>query len=412
MNITFTTKQSDGVGRTLHVSVAVEEVAAAENAAARKVASQANLPGFRPGKAPAAVIRKKFADAIRNEALENLIQAAYSEIVEREQIKLAGQPHVNAVDFTEGKPLTFDLHLEVLPEITLARLAGFRIAKPAVTVSDDDVTEQLNHLRDQQATWTPVDGKPMPGDIVKVMLSMTDSKSGETTEHEYNVTIGTNQAIPAVEELIMDTALGQTTERPVRWPDDFPDEAQRGVTKTVRAKVLEIKHKQRPDLDDSFAREVGDFENMDDLRNAVKNDLQTHGARGAEAQARQKLLDAIIEANPFDVPRAWVAQLVRGFAEEYRVPEPDLDKFAAEVWPEAERQVRRQLIVDRIARQESLVATEADVDTRIDEVAAKRNATPASVYASLQKGGRMQELERSITEDKVFAWLLERNTIE
>jgi trigger factor len=412
MNITVTTKESDGVGRTLHVSVPVEEVTAAENAAARKYASQARLPGFRPGKAPAAVVRKKFSEAIRHDALDNLVQAAFKEIVERENIKIAGQPQVNALDFAEGKPLTFDLHLEVLPEINLQRLTGFRVTRSPVTVTDAQVTQQIDHLREQKATWAPVDDIAMPGNIVKVMLSMSDQKGGDIGEHEYNIKIGTNQAIPGIESLIMDTAPGETKERPVRWPDDFPDAEQRGQTKVVRARVLEVKRRQLPELDDSFAREVGDFETVEELRNAVRGDLQLHGERAADSEARQQLLDEIVSANRFDVPKVWVAQLVRGYAEQYQVPESDLDKFAAEVWPAAERQVRRELVIERIAEQESLKATESDIDLRISEVAAKRNTTPASVYGSLQKGGRMKELEKGVTDDKVFAWLLERNTIE
>jgi trigger factor len=266
MNIEITSRKSDGVGRTLQISVPVADVREAEDQAARKYASRARLPGFRPGKAPAGMVKKKFADAIRSEALESLVQAAYKEVVEKEQIKVAGQPHIHDLDFTEGKPLTFELHVEVAPEVKLERLSGFRVTRPAITVGDEQVLEQIEHLRDQKATWAPVEGRVELGDMVKVELATSDKSDGMPAGQEFSITLGSGQAIPGIEELIMETAIGQTTQRPVKWPDDFPDEAQRGTTKTVSVKVLEAKRKQPPALDDSFAREVGDFESLDELR--------------------------------------------------------------------------------------------------------------------------------------------------
>jgi trigger factor len=131
-----------------------------------------------------------------------------------------------------------------------------------------------------------------------------------------------------------------------------------------------------------------------------------------EAEVRQKLVDEIIGANPFDVPQTWVNQLVDAYAQAYQIPEDDKDKFAREFRAMAERQVRRDLVIDTIAQREGLTATEADIDDRIAETAQKRNADPGQIYASLQKAGRLQEIERSITEDKVFAWLTEKNTVE
>jgi trigger factor len=413
MGIEISNKTSDGVGRTMHVSVPVEDVALAENEAARKYASRARIPGFRPGKAPPAVIRKKFGEAIRSEALESLVQAAYKEVVEKEQIKVAGQPRIQGVQFSEGKPLTFELHLEVSPEIDLSRVSGFRIKRPETEVSDGQVADQIEHLRHQKATFSPVEGRLEPSDLVKIILATSQESDARLSEpQEFTIQLGADQAIAAIEELILETHAGQTTERPVRWPDDFPDESQRGTTKTVRVTVLEAKRKLLPKVDDSFAREVGDFETLEELRSALRTDLAAHAQSTADSETRQKLLDEILAANPFDVPKTWVAQVVRGYAESYQIPELEMDKFAREFWPLAERQVRRELVVETIARKEGLMASEADIDARVSEVASRRNANAAQVYASLQKGGRMKELERGITEDNVFTWLLERNTVE
>jgi trigger factor len=412
MNIEITPKKSDGVERLLQISVPVETVRDAEDKAARRYATSVRLPGFRPGKAPPAMVKKKFADAIRQETLESLVQEAYKEVLEREQLKLASQPHVHDVKFGDNEPLTFELHLEVRPDIPLARVQGFRVQRTERTVTDEQVREQIEQLRDQRATWAPVEERAAPGDMVNVMLATADETGAMPEGKGYPLVLGAGQAIAGIEELIMEARPGETVERPVRWPEDFPDEAQRSKTKTVRVTVQDVKRKTVPDLDDAFAREVGDFDSIDALTKAVRDDLEANAQRETESEIRQRLLDDIIGANQFEVPPSWVSQLVDAYANAYQVPEGEKDKFATEFRPMAERQVRRDLVIDTIAERESLTATEADLDDRIAETASKRGADPGQLYASLQKAGRLKELERSITEDKVFKWLLERNTVE
>jgi len=412
MNIEITPKKTDGVERLLQISVPIEDVRDAEDKAARRYATRVRLPGFRPGKAPAAMIKKKFADAIRQETLESLVQEAYKQVLEKEQFKLASQPHVHDVKFGDNEPLTFELHLEVRPDIELSRTQGFRVSRTERTVTDEQVREQIEQLRDQRATWAPVEDKPAEGDMVTVVLATADETGAIPDGKQYPLVLGAGQAIPGIEELIMEARQGETVERPVKWPDDFPDESQRAKTKTVRVTVQDVKRKTVPDLDDAFAREVGDFESLDALRKAVRDDLEANAQRESDSEVRQRLLDDIIGANQFDVPPSWVSQLVDAYANAYQVPEQEKDRFATEFRPMAERQVRRDLVIDTVAERERLTATEADLDDRIAETAAKRGGDPGQLYASLQKAGRLKELERNITEDKVFKWLLERNTVE
>ena len=413
MQIEITTKKAEGAERLLEVSVPVDVVREAEEKAVRRYATQARLPGFRPGKAPAAMVRKKFGAAIRQEALEALMQDAYREVLEREKLTPVTQPHVHHVHFDEGKPLSFELHVEVRPEVTLARTQGFRVARPASVVTDEQVAEQIERLREQKASLAPVDGKPLPGDLVTVTLATAEADGEMPAEgKEYRLELGGGQAIPGIEELIMDLAPGETAERPVRWPEDFPDEEQRGATKTVRVTLTDVKRRDLPALDDAFAREVGDFDSLDALRAAVRQDLQRHADRDADAAVRQKLVDEIIAANPFDVPASWVGQLVGAYAQAYQVPEEQREQFQQEFRPMAERQVRRDLVIDTIAEREGLAASEADIDARVAEVAAERGNDPGKIYAAMQKAGRLKEMERGITEEKVFAWLLERNKVE
>jgi len=411
MNIEINPKKTDGLERLIEVRVPVEAVRDAEDQAARRYASSVRLPGFRPGKAPPAMIKKRFKDAIRQQVLETLVQDAFKQVMEREKFEVASQPHVHELKFEDGQPLTFELHLEVRPQIELARTQGFRVTRTQQPVSDETVREQIEQMRDQRATWSPVDEKPAPGDMVRVRLS-TAEDSGEFPEaREYPLVLGNGQAIPGVEELIMELTAGQTVERSVRWPDDFPDESQRGKNKPVRIELLDVKRKALPALDDAFAREVGDFESLDVLTNTVRKDLEDHAAREADAGVRQQLVDNIAAANPFDVPPSWVSRLIDGYLQAYQVPDDERDRFRGEFRPIAERQVRRDLIIDAIAQKEALKATEADIDDRVADVASKRGADPGQVYASLQKAGRLTEIEQSITEDKVFDWLMKRNEI-
>jgi len=411
MTIEFTPRAAEGVERHIQVSVPAEAVKEAEEKAARRYASTVRLPGFRPGKAPATVVRRKFGEAIRQEALESLVRDAYQEFVEKESIKVASQPHVHDLKFEEGKPLTFELHLELRPTVNLARTNGFRIQRPKASVTDEQVTEQLEQIRDEKATWTPVAEKPKPGDMVNVQISTAGAGTEMNEGKSYPLVLGSGQAIPGIEELVMSATPGETVEKPVKWPDDFPDETQRGQTKTVRITLNEVKRKSAPTLDDALAREVGDFESLDALRNAVRTDLERHADHEIEANVRQQLIDQIVSANAFDIPKSWIQQFVQNYAEAYQVPEDQREKFAGEFRSLAERQIRRDLVIETIAEKEGLAATEKDLDDRIAEQAEKRGANPGQIYAQLEKSGRLKEMERGITEDKVFKWLLERNDV-
>jgi trigger factor len=411
MNIEITPKKSDGLERLIEVRVPIETVRDAEEKAARRYASGVRLPGFRPGKAPPAMVKKRFKDAIRQQVIESLIQEAFQEVMSREQFKVASQPHVHDLKFEDGEPLSFELHVEVRPEIALARTQGFRVSRTQASVTDENVRDQIEQIREQRASWTPVEDKPAPGDMVRVTLNTADESGAFPEPREYPLVLGSGQAIPGVEELIMELSPGESAERPVRWPEDFPDESQRGKTKLVRINLLDVKRKTLPPLDDAFAREAGDFESLDALRTTVRKDLEEHAAREADAGVRQQLLDQIASANPFDIPPSWVNQLIDGYVDAYKVPEEDRGNFRNEFRPVAERQVRRDLIIDTIAERETLKASESDIDDRVSEVASKRGADPGQVYASLQKAGRLREIEQSITEEKVFAWLMDRNEV-
>ena len=422
MDIQITPKESTGVERHLDVSIPPEAVAAAEDKTARRYTTQARLPGFRPGKAPAGLVRKKFANEIRQETLQGLVQDAYQQLVEQEKLDFVTQPHIHDLKFEPGTPLTFTFHVEVRPEVKLDRVEGFEVERGSTTVTDEMLTQQLDQMREQRAAWVPVEEAPTAGDRVTLDLSVQENDPMEgaegadaapemSTPQQFDVVVGQGQAIPAVEALILRTAPGQTTEEPVMWPEDFPVESERGKSKLVRVHVKEVKRKQPPTLDDAFAREVGDFDSVDALTTAVRGDLATQLARDTDAEVRSKLLDQIIEANPFDVPPSWVANLAQGYAEAYQIPEADRAQFAQQFRPLAERQVRRDVVIDTLAKANGLSASSADVDAEIETMARARGQEPGPMYASLQKANRLTEIEHAVTERRVFEWLMARNTV-
>lgn len=412
MNIAFETKKSDGAERLIRVTVPAADVEAAKHEAAKKLAGKVSIPGFRPGKAPTAMVLKRFGDSIKAEALDLVVQEAYKAVLDKEQLKVAAQPHIHDLKFEDGEPVSFELHLEIRPDVTLARTNGFKVTRTERVVSDEQVTEQLEALREQRANWAPVEEKPLEGDLVSVMLATADDDGTIPEGKEYKIVLGAGHAIAGIEEVITELSPGGSLERAVKWPDDFPDETQRGKSKMVRVALTDVKRKALPDLDDAFAREMGDFDTIDALRTTVRNDLIETAKRESDADVRAKLLDELIGANAFDVPPSWVNQLIDGYAKAYQIPDSEKERFAGQFRPTAERQVRRDLIVETLAETENLKASEGDVDDKVTELAEKRGQNPGQVYATLQKAGRLTELERGITEDKVFKWLFDRNTIE
>jgi trigger factor len=411
MDIQITATKSEGAERRLQIAVAATRVVEARTKAATRVAKQVRVPGFRPGKAPVAMVRKQYGAAIDQEAVEALLREAFELVVTEQKLELVTQPHAHDVKFGEDQSLSFELHCEVRPQLTLEKLEGFRVMRPTDVVTDEQVQEQIERLRDQRATWAPAEGKANEGDLVTVLLA-TEEDGTIPEGREYRLVMGAGQVIPAIEEIVMTMNPGETVEQSVTWPEDFPDEAQRGKTRQVRVALTEVKRKSLPALDDAFAREMGDFDSLAAFEKVVREDMAAAAVRDADAAARTQLLDEIVQANPFDLPPSWVKQMIRAYAEAYRIPEAELVKFGDEIQGMAERQVRRDLIIDTIAEREGLVATEKEVDDKVAELAEKRGTEPGPLYASLQKAGRLRELERSITEERVFTWLLGKNTIE
>jgi trigger factor len=410
--ITVEKTAEDSASKSLRVTVPVDRVREAEAKALKYYVQRARLPGFRPGKAPAAVVRKRFGDAIRQSVLEEVIRESWETARSSESLKPITDPSIRNLKFEDGSPIEFDLLVEVRPELALERTGGFRVERRVAAVADAAVEEQLARVQEQKAAWIPVEGvKPSPGQMVRVEVAPLD-EAGAGTPQPYDLVLGQNQAIPDLEERIMTLLPGEQADAEVKFPDDHPDESRRGQSRRVRVTLHDVKRQDLPILDDAFAREVGDFENLDALRAAIRQDLEREATREADAQVRQALVQQIVEANNVQAPESLVHRLMHNYAEMYRVPQEQLEQFEQQFHEVAEAQVRRDLVLDAVVETNTLRATEAELDARVAELAASRGVPAGELYGNLQKAKRLPELERAITEEKAFTWLLQQSTID
>ncbi|PYP14005.1 MAG: trigger factor [Gemmatimonadetes bacterium] len=397
---------------SLEVTIPPDNVRAAEERATKFYQDRARLPGFRQGKVPAAVVRKKFADGIREETLRELVQESWRVAQKQEELKPIADPHIHNLKWEAGSPVTFEFHVELKPELKLERLGNFRLTRKVAAVTAAQVDAQLNAMREQRAPWTPVaTEKPKPKDLVDVIIATREN--GEAKDPQpYQFVLGEGRAIPDVEERIMALTPGESVDATVRFPDDFAEEAKRGQTREIQLTLREVKRQELPALDDALAREMGDFESVEALRSAVATDLGKEAEREADAKLRGDLVQQIVEANNVVAPRPLIERVLGAYAQAYEIPEERWQQFAQEFRTIAESQVRRDLVLDYVVETQNLRATEAELDQKVQELAQRRGLPAGQLYASLEKAKRLRDVARSITEEKVFTYLLSQSTVE
>ncbi|MGE0353953.1 MAG: trigger factor [Gemmatimonadales bacterium] len=411
-DITIQKTQEDAASASLQITVPVDRVKAAEAKAVRYYQSRARLPGFRPGKAPEDVIRRRFEEAIRQNVLEEVIRDSWDTVRSSGDLKPIAEPHIHNLKFQDSGEIAFEFHVEVRPDIELARLGGFTLQRKVKPVSDEDVTERIRALQEQKALWQPVEGaRPAPGQMVRVEVATLEDGEAKPAQ-AYDLVLGEGQTIPDLEEKIMTLLPGETLDTEVRFPDDHPDESRRGQSRQVRVTLLEVKTQELPALTDEFARELGDFQDLAALRAALREDLEKDAGREADAGVRQQLIEQIAAANTVTAPASLVQRVIKGYAQMYQIPDDQLERFAGEFRPVAENQVRRELILDRIVEANDLRASESELDARIAGLAEARGVPAGQMYTSLQKANRLGELQRALTEEKAFTFLLEQSTVE
>ena len=401
--------------RTVSVTVPADVVKQERAVVVKRLAGRMKLPGFRKGKVPTSVVENQYGPELQKETLDKVIREAYQSALAEHSLQPISEGEVEKVDYQPEEDLTFRISFDVRPKIEVSRLGGFKVERPRVQVGEAEEENVLDRLRDQSAVWRPAeDGGPaQEGDLVTVQL--TTLGEGDLPEGEpqgYQMVVGEGDAIPDVEAAILRLAAGATGDFTVRFPLDFAEEAKRGEEQRLRVGVLDRRVKELPQLDDEFARAVGDFDSVDALRARIRTDLEEEASAGAEGTVNKQLLNMLVEANPFDVPRSMVDRYVESLLGDTSKAEPDVvARTSEQIRPEAERGVKRILVIDHVAEVREVHATEDEVAQRVAEFAEMGGTTPAQARAQLQKSGRLEGLEREITERKVIEFLREQSEI-
>ncbi|HAC07643.1 MAG TPA: trigger factor [Gemmatimonadetes bacterium] len=398
--------------RSMSVTVPASVVQQEERRAAKQLASRARLKGFRKGRVPAKVIESRFGGTLRKEALDKLVGEAYRTALAAQDLTPISEGEIQELSYEPEQDLVFSISFDIQPQIEIGRLGGFAIERPVAEVNDEHVDKVLARIQEQNGAWKPVaQGQPEDRDLVAVRIKKVE---GETTDEgkEYEFLLGQGDALPDIETAIKSLEAGASGEFDVAFPEDSPDKARRGETERVHITLVARKVQELPELDDALAKQVGDFETLDNLKTRVREDLDKEAGEEVENVVRGRLLDMLLDANPFEVPASMVDRYADGVIGEQPNLDPErLEEIRASIRVEAERAVKRILIIEKVADTQGLAATEDDIDARVEEIAEANASTAAKVYASLQKAGRLEMLERELTERKVFDFLKEQSEI-
>ncbi len=407
-------EEPGGLKRRLTVTVPAERVTATRASERAKLAKTVRMKGFRRGKVPISIVEQRYGPLIDERTVTRLIEQAYRQAVDERHLHPVGEPAVTDVDYHADRDFAFRVEFEVMPELKLHRVGGFRIKKPEVAVTDADVERLLEQVRNEHAVWAPAERQPARGDLVAVRIAPVDEQDRVTQEAKsYRLELGAGYALPGVEEAIGTLSVGQNGVFEVSFPQDFEDESRAGSVQRLRIELVEVKEKQLPLLDDDLARQVGDFEDLAALEAAVGEDLQRHAESEARGAVRDRLVDSLIEANPFDVPEATVERYLDQLIDAPEDADKDrIQEARRSVRPVAVNQIKRQMVLDRLIAREGLEASREEVEDRIRDIAERRGVEARKVRSQLAREGRLATLERQLAVDKAFAFLETQSTIE
>lgn len=401
--------------RRLKITVPAEQVSRERKQVASQIAKRVRMPGFRKGKVPASVVEKQYGASIDQQTIERVVNSAYREALEEQQFSPISQASVDNVSYEPGTDLTFDVEFEVRPEIQLDRLGGFTVEKPASEVSDGDVDRVIDRLREQNASWTPLEsGTPAEGDRVKVEITpLHDDEESRPEPREYDVVLGADEILDEIDAAIRTLEIGAEGEFTIQLPANEEAGREADEEHRIHLKLLSAEHPELPAADDAFAKELGDFESMEVLRAKVREDLESEAARESDREVRRQLMQEVLAANPFEAPPSLVDQYLDNILQAPEGADPaEVAQAKEQARPAAEHGVRRMLVIERIADLENLHATEADVEARVQEIAEQNEMEPAAVRRQLAASGRLQALASDLTEQRVFDYLKSLSTID
>lgn len=423
--------------REIEVQVPAEIVTSETESLVRKYTKFAKIPGFRKGKVPPTIIRQRFAEDLKSEVVESLVPKYFHTETEKQGLKPISQPRVTDLHLHDGEPLKFKATFEVLPEI---EVSGYQEIKPEqkdITVSDEDVEAALKNIQEQQASYNVVaEDRPLAdGDFAQVAFEGTPKSEAKTDApaegeevakadepkpvkvDEVMVEIGGTNTVKEFSDNLRGAKAGEQKTFDVAYPADFQDQRLAGKTMTYTATVNGIKTKVIPELNDAFAKEVGDFENVDALKQRIRESMEHEKKHQVEHEAKEKIVDELLKRTDFPVPEAMVehqidVRLERGLralaAQGMRAEDlkrMDLSRLRDGQREQAVRDVKTLLVLDKIADLENIQASDEEVDKEIEAIAAQARQPKEDVRARLTQDGAVTRIRERIRNEKALDFL-------
>ena len=404
--------------RELELEIPAEEVQKAVERVARDFAKVARVPGFRPGKAPLPLIRRRFADGIKDEVLQSLVPEQIDKAVKDQNLLPITQPQVDRVDYAENGPVKFHAVFEVLPEFELGTYKDLDVEIESAEVTDADIEKTLSDSRERAATFVPVEGRALAkGDYAQLKLTGTPAAGGDPIQADSVLChLGAEETFEAFTDNLVGAQPGEHRNFDVSYPDDYPDKKLAGKSYAYAVDVTGIKEKKVPELNDEFAKDVSDSTTLEELRGKIRQGLEAERDQRRSAAIRDALLAKIVAAHDFPAPEALVENQMNVRMERAirSLAAQGLDPRAVNVdWvamrnrqrDRAVEDVKAELLLDRIASAEKIDANDEDVEREIAALAQRSNESAAAVRASLTKQGALDRMKSKLRSDKALAWL-------
>jgi trigger factor len=415
--------------RELELEIPAENVSKATEKVARDLARVARVPGFRPGKAPVTLIRRRFAEDIQGEVLQSLVPEYIEKALEEKKLIPITRPSVDKVDFKEGEPLRFRAVFEVLPEFELGDYKNLAINVDAIETGDAQVDKVIEDMRERAATFVPVEGRAAKdGDYVLIKLSGIPVGGGEPVQADNIMChIGAEETLESFTENLRGASSGETKQFRSQYPDDYPDQKLAGKAYDYTVEVQGIKEKRLPELNDEFAKdaagEKGGFSTLEEMRTLISKDLEAAKEDQQKTQAREKLLEALVKQHDFPVPEALVEhqmnvrleRSVRALTAQGVDPRAVNIDWVALRNHQRERavdDVKAELLIDRVAEAEKIDATDEEVEKEIQALAEHSGESATALRARLTKQGVLDRMKSKLRSDKTIEWLYRNARIE
>ncbi len=430
MNVQVT--ESGTWRRTLEIEAPAEDVDKRLNDAYRKYSKTLNLPGFRKGKVPLSVIKRQFGSAIQGEVVQEMVEEFYREASEAEGIQPVSQASIDDINFEEGQPLVFKASVDVRPEITVETYKGLKVTRPVFAVEDEHVDSRLRYMQEESATEQVVERAADLDDVVFADVEELDEDGSPVADHkseDQSIRLFKTEDDKPTElaEQLMGISAGESREvtitRPVQdEPDqeDHEDRDEEPKEETVMFRVMakEIRERELPELDDELAQDVGGVETLDELKTQIRNEMETQYDQMIRQRVEENLMDTLIEENPFEVPDSMVENYLDGMIESYKREQAghdqdiDEDALREEGRDQAERGVKRFLLLDAVADQEDIGVTDDDLDKHLEEMSQRHNIEGPRLRQILGRTEQLGQIESDIKTQKTFDFLIDNADVE